>query len=303
VPRYGPSFVAAAAGNASKGSASTDDPPVAVEIAAVQFDDADAAPALTVGGWRGTASVSPLRLRFAVPRSAFATDAERTTFVTGLLSVRRHGRTETFQLPFVVLPDHPGSVAVDQKVLKMVPESKTLVSPEILARADAGKSTAVRRCFDPPPGWRFDKTQRRVVTVERLGWVDDVSDSTVNAGTVEFAANEKPSQICVVVTARPATKEGRTATIGRFEATLVHDTAQETVVQSGVRALDWNEALRLPIDPDAAEGKLYLRLLGEIDREFTLGKGPLPDGVPFLRIGRADGGKTLVLRADWTAAP
>ncbi len=225
VPRYAPGFATRAAS----------DPPVRIEIAAVDFDHTDGPPVLTVGGWRGTPGLTPLRMHFSVPRSAFATDVARTTLVTGVLAWRRDGLNETVKLPFVVLPDRPGSFAFDQQVRTLVPEANTLVSPEILARGEMGKTRAVRRCFDPPPGWRFDKSQRRVVTVERLAWVDDVADPTMNDGTVEFAADEGRDQICIVVTARPLAKEARTATIGRFEATLVHDTAQESVVKSGVR--------------------------------------------------------------------
>lgn len=297
VPRYAPGFAPPAPGDA----------PVRIEIAAVEFDDrADAAPILIVGSWRGTPTLSPLRMYFSVPRSAFATDAARTTLVTAVLSWRRGGRNESVKLPFVVLPDRPGSFAFDQQVRTLVPEANTLVSPEILARGDVGKARTVRRCFDPPAGWRFDKSQRRVVTVERLGWVDDIGDPTVNDGSVEFATDEGRDQICVVVTARPVTKEARTATIGRFEATLVHDTTQENVVKSGVRALDWNEPVRVRIEPGLSDGRLYLRLLGEIDREFDRlaeQAGAPAVGLPFVTISRDTDGKSLILRADATAEP
>ena len=97
------------------------------------------------------------------------------------------------------------------------------MSPEILARAPAGETRTVRRCFDPPPGWRFDKERRRVVIVERLGWMDDVGDPTLNGGSVEFGPRTSRGQICVTVAAKPVTASARTATIGRFEATLVRD--------------------------------------------------------------------------------
>ena len=48
--------------------------------------------------------------------------------------------------------------------------------------------------------------------------------------------------------AKPVTKAARTATIGRFEATLVRDRAEDRVVQSGIRALDWREAVRRTLD-------------------------------------------------------
>jgi hypothetical protein len=159
-----------------------------------------------------------------------------------------------------------------------------------------GETNTVHRCFDPPPGWRFDKAQSRVVVVERLAWVDDVSDETMNAGTVELAQG-KPEQLCVDVVARPAAKTARTATIGRFEATLVRDKEEDKVVHTGVRALDWREPLRLPLAPGTVEWKLYVRLFGEIERDFD---GTVSD-LPFLHIAvedGKDGAKTLVLTAD-----
>ena len=128
-------------------------------------------------------------------------------------------------------------------------ESNTLVSPEILSRAPAGETRTVRRCFDPPAGWRFDKERRRVVIVERLGWQEDVCDPTLNSGSVEFVPEEEPGQICIAVIARPVMRAARTATIGRFEATLVRDRPIERVVKSGIRALDWREPVRVPIEP------------------------------------------------------
>jgi hypothetical protein len=169
------------------------------------------------------------------------------------------------------------------------------MSPEIMVRAAAGESRSVRRCFDPPPGWRFDKEHRRVVIVERLGWLEDASDPTLNGGTVEFAADEGADQVCVLVSAQPVTKGARTATIGRFEATLVREQALERVARSGVRALDWYEAVRMPLEPDAAERKLHVRLFGEIDRELD---EAAPGGLPFLRVARD--GEMLVLQADPT---
>ena len=124
------------------------------------------------------------------------------------------------------------------------------MSPEILARAPAGETRAVRRCFDPPDGWRFDQERRRVVIVERLGWQEDLGDPTLNSGSVEFVPEEKPGQICVAVIARPVMRSARTATIGRFEATLVRDRPIEQVVKSGIRALDWHE----PVRPTAPQG-------------------------------------------------
>jgi len=291
VPRYAPAFAASG----------ENDPPVQVEIVGLHLSlDGGPAPALAIGNWRGQATIAPERLRFLVPREAFAADDVRTTFVTGLLSFRRGSRTVAVELPFVVLPDRPGSLAFDQKVRAMVPESNILVSPEILARAPTGETRTVRRCFDPPAGWRFDKQSRRVIVVERLGWVDDIGDPTLNGGTVEFVGDEGAEQICVVVTARPATKAARTATIGRFEATVVRDRAEDSIVQSGVRALDWREAVRLPIEPGTVEWKLYLRLFDEIDREFD---GAVSTDLPFLHVMLEADGKALVLKADPAAEP
>lgn len=292
VPRYVPPFAERA----------VRDFPVAVEIAATGFDEKGTPPTLAIGAWRGAAVVSPLRLRFSVPRSAFATNAVRTGFAVGLLSVPGHGQTDVFQLLFTVLPDQPGSFAFDQKVRTFVPESNTLVSPEILVRGEPGKPRSLRRCFDPPAGQHFDKTQRRIVSLERLGWLNDESDSTLNDGTAEFAPDEKRDQICIIVTAKPTTKEARTATIARFEATLVQETAQDRGIQSGVRALDWSAPVRLPIDPGMSEGRLYLRLLGEIDQQVDRLPGNKETiSFPFIRVSREDG--MLVLRADPDAAP
>jgi hypothetical protein len=295
MPRYVPPF-----------AASAEDPPVEIEVAAVGFDEGSAPPVLTVGPWRGPARVTPLRLHFSVPRSAFATDAVRSTFAVGTLAFRRGGHAASYRLLFVVLPDRPGQFALDQKVRTLVPESKTLMSPEILARADAGKTATVRHCFDPPAGTRFDKTQRRIVEIQRLGWHGDLGDDTLNEGTVEFAKDEKPGEICLVVTAKPTDATARTATIGRFEATLVQDRAADSAVKTGVRALDWNEAVRVPLDPNAVEWRLYLKLFGEISREFDTplgGDAALPSGLPFLRLERDKAGKTLILRADPTGVP
>jgi hypothetical protein len=296
MPRYVPDFEISPEG----------DLPVDVEIAVSGFESGDVPPVLAVGAWRGTARLSPFRLHFSVPRSAFATEMARTGFVTGALSFRRNGRSETFALLFVVLPDAPGSFALDQKVRTTTPEATTLVSPEILARAEAGKTVVVRRCFDPPPGQRFDKTKRRVVEIERLGWRDDMSERTLNDGSVAFAPDEGPNQICVVVTARPVTQDARTATIGRFETALIKDVAEEKTVGTGVRALDWHEAVRVPLQPNAVEWRLYLRLLGDITLSFDqplTGAVPLPAGLPFVRLSRDKDGKTLILQADPSAVP
>lgn len=297
VPRYAPDFAAS----------SDEDPPVQVEIVGGHLAPAGGPPpVLAVGAWRGQAIVGPERLRFSVPRSAFATDARRTTFAAGTLSIRHASRPALFQLLFTVLPDRPGSFALDQRVRTTTPESNTLVSPEILSRAPAGETRTVRRCFDPPAGWRFDKDRQRVVIVERLGWQDDISDPTLNAGSVEFVPAEEPDQVCIAVIARPVMRTARTATIGRFEATLVRDRPSETVVKSGVRALDWREPARVPIYPGTVEWKLYLRLFDDIDREFEgladVGMMPRAAGA-FLRISRADDGSILILQADPTAEP
>ncbi len=203
------------------------------------------------------------------------------------------------------LADRLGSFAFDQRIRTTEPETNTQVSPEILARAPAGETRTVRRCFDPPLGWRFDMEKRRVVIVERLGWIDDVPDETMNGGSVEFVVSDSPEQICLAVVAKPVNKEARTATIGRFEATLVRDKPVERVVQSGVRALDWDEPARVPIEPGMVEWKLYIRLFDEIGREFA-GKadaGAPPSGVAFLRIAIDDDGQMLILQADPQAGP
>src|SRR5262249_9581253 len=167
VPRYAPTFAAS----------SESDPPVQVELVGLHLSaDGGPPPTLAVGKWRGQATIAPERLRFLVPRDAFGADTVRTTFATGLLSFRRGSWIMVAYVPFVVLPDRPGSFAFDQKVRATVPESNTLVSPEILARAPAGEARIVRRCFGPPEGWRFDKQSRRVIVVDRLGWLEDVGD-------------------------------------------------------------------------------------------------------------------------------
>jgi hypothetical protein len=293
VPRYSPDFAA------PRG----DDPLVEVEVVGTLLAAAGGPPpVLAIGSWRSEATVAPERLRFSVPRSAFANDAARTTFAAASLIVRRGARTSTFQLLFTVLPDRPGSFALDQRVRTTEVESNTLVSPEILARAPAGETRKVRRCFDPPAGWRFDKARRRVVIVERLGWLDDIADPTLNNGSVEFVPEDKdkPSQICFAVVAQPVTKAARTATIGRFETTLVRDLLVENVLKSGIRALDWHEPARVAIEPGVIEWKLYVRLFDEIDREFTQ---VAASDLAFLRIEFDDDGKTLVLEADPSAAP
>ncbi len=291
VPRYAPDFAASG----------EDDPAVQIEVAGVFLSSGGGPPpVLAIGTWRGDAAVAPERLRFSVPRSAFANDAARTTFASGSLIVRRGSRTTTFQLLFTVLPDRPGSFALDQRVHTTELESNTLVSPEILSRAPPGETRTVRRCFDPPQGWRFDKERRRVVIVERLGWIDDIADPTMNAGLVEFVPEEDPGQICIAVLARPVTKAARTATIGRFEATLVRDRPVDQVLKSGVRALDWREPARMPIEPGMVEWKLYVRLFDEIVREFDQA---VPSGLPFLRVELDAGGKLLILQADPTVEP
>lgn len=291
VPRYAPDFAASA----------DDDPAVQIEVVGVFLTPGGGPPpVLAIGTWRGDATLAPERLRFSVPRSAFANEAARTTFASGSLIVRRGSRSATFQLLFTVLPDRPGSFALDQRVRTTELESNTLVSPEILSRAPAGETRTVRRCFDPPAGWRFDRERRRVVIVERLGWLDDIADPTMNAGLVEFVPEEEPGQICIAVLAKPVTKAARTATIGRFEATLVRDRPVDNVLKSGVRALDWREPARMPIEPGMVEWKLYVRLFDEIVREFDQ---TVPSGLPFLRVELDPGGRTLVLQADPTAEP
>ena len=107
VPRYAPDF--AAAGD--------DDPPLQIEIVGSHLASAGGPPpVLSIGAWRGQATVAPERLRFSVPRAAFATDARRTSFAAAALSIRRGSRTVLFQLLFTVLPDRPGSFAFDQRM-------------------------------------------------------------------------------------------------------------------------------------------------------------------------------------------
>jgi hypothetical protein len=293
VPRFAPSFAAPA----------VEDPVVEIDIVGLRLTAGQIPPVLTMGGWRGEADVLPERLRFRVPRSAFPTDITRTRLAAGSLFMRHGSRTQAFQLLFLSLPEKPGSFAFDQKVRTTTSESNTLVSPEILARAPVGETRTVRRCFDPPPGWRFDKDRRRVVIVERLGWLDDIPDETMNGGGVDFVREDAPGQICISVVAKPVTKAARSATIGRFEATLVRDKPVDGVVQSGIRALDWNEPVTVPIDPTMIEWKLYLRLFGDVDREFdgqAQGSAALPE-IPFLRITLDE--KSLTLRADPAAVP
>jgi hypothetical protein len=289
VPRYAPDFTVSG----------DEEPAVEVAVAGVHLIPAgERPPVLAVGGWRGVGIVAPDRLVFTVPRTAFATDTVRSTFAAGTLSIRRGSRIAVFQLVFTVLPDRPGAFALDQRAVTTETESNTLVSPEILARAAVGETRTMRRCFDPPAGWRFDAQRRRVIIVERLGWLDDVTDPSQNSGSVEFVAPQEPGQICVAVIARPVSKAARTATIGRFEATLIRDKSIERVTKSGVRALDWREAVRVPLEKDVTEWKLYVRLFGEIDREFDATSQP---NLPFLHIVRD--GEALVLRADQSAEP
>jgi hypothetical protein len=93
--------------------------------------------------------------------------------------------------------------------------------------------------------------------------------------------------------------DARSATIGRFEATLARDVPQGPVVRSGIPSLDWRDAVRVPLEPEAAEGKLHVRLFDDVDREFT---ETVPAGsVPFLGISRD--GNVMVLRADSMAEP
>jgi hypothetical protein len=294
--RIVPSDAPAAAGSPG------DDPAIEIEVLGLRLTRDRTPPVLTIGSWRGEAVVAPERLKFVVPRSAFPTDAKRTRFASGSLFLRHDSRIVAFQLLFTSIPERVGSFVLDQKVRSVVPESNTLVSPEILARAPAGEARTVRRCFDPPPGWRFDKSKRRVDIVERLGWIDDIPDETMNSGSVAFVREDRPSQICVAVVAKAATKAARTATIGRFEATLVRDVATDRVVQGGLRTLDWTEPVRIPFLPGMIEWKLRVRLFDEIDREFE-GKveaAAVPSGVTFLHIA-VDDDKKLTLRADLEA--
>jgi hypothetical protein len=291
VPRYAPDFAASR----------DEDPPVQVEVFGVHLAPAgEPPPVLAVGAWRGVAVIGPDRLMFTVPRAAFTTDATRSVFAVGTLSVQRASRVATFQLVFTVLPDRPGAFALDQRVVTTESESNTHVSPEILVRAAVGETRTLRRCFDPPSGWHFAADRRRVVLVERLGWQDDVTDPSLNSGSVEFVPPQEPGQICVAVIARPVTRTARTATIGRFEATLVRDRSVEQVTKSGVRALDWREVVRVPLQKNVTEWKLYVRLFGEIDRELD---GTMQWNLPFLRVLRDAGDQALILKADQSVQP
>ena len=295
-PRFAPSFA----------EAGDEEPAVMVEVAGAHLVSSNGAlPALSIGGWRGPATRRDGRLVFAVPRHAFPAEAARTAFTLATLTLRREQRPVTFQLLFTVLPDKPGWFALDQRVRTVAPESNTLVSPEILARAPVGETRTVRRCFDPPSGWRFDRERMRVVIVERLGWQDDLSDPTLNNGSVDLVAPDKPDQVCLSVVAKPAVKTARTATIGRFEATLVRDVTVETAARSGVRALDWREAMRVPIEAGMVEWKLYVRLFDGIDRDFErrAGQPPAALAAPFLSIELEEDGRVVVLRADPALAP
>lgn len=291
VPRYAPDFAVSGG----------EEPAVEVEVLGRHLTPTGGQPpVLAVGGWRGIGAAAPDRLVFSVPRAAFATDATRSTFVTGMLSLRREAHVAIFQLLFTVLPDRPGAFALDQRVVTIESEANTLVSPEVLARGAVGETRTMRRCFDPPAGWRFDAERRRVIVVERLGWQDDIMDPALNSGSVEFVAPQEPGQICVAVVARPVSRTARTATIGRFEATLVRDKSVERVTKSGVRALDWGEPVRVPLDKDVTDWKLYLRLFGEIDRELD---ATTRSGLPFLHILHDVDNQAVVLRADQSAQP
>lgn len=300
---YTPMFLAprrTAPGDAPAAAAPAgDEPVIEIEIMGLRLARSRTLPVLAIGSWRGEAVVTPERLKFVVPRSAFPADAKHARLAAGSLFLRHDSRTVAFQLLFTSIPEKAGGFALDQKVRSVVPESNTLVSPEILSRAPAGEARTVRRCFDPPPGWRFDKSKRRVVIVERLGWIDESPDETMNSGSVDFVREDRPSQICVAVVAKAATKAARTATIGRFEATLVREVATDRVVQSGVRALDWREPVRVPFEPGMIEWKLYVRLFDEIDLGFegNADTTAVPSGFTFLRIA-VDSDNKLTLRAD-----
>jgi hypothetical protein len=71
-------------------------------------------------------------------------------------------------------------------------------------------------------------------------------------------------------------------------------------MQSGVRALDWREAVRVPVEPGMVDWKLYLRLFDEIDREFD---GTVSTNLPFLHVAIEPDGRALVLKADPAAEP
>src|SRR5437899_3292448 len=74
VPRYAPAFA----------TSGEHDPPVPVEVVGLHLSsDGGPPPVLAIGGWRGQATMAPERLRFSVPREAFATDGTRTGFVSG----------------------------------------------------------------------------------------------------------------------------------------------------------------------------------------------------------------------------
>jgi len=154
--------------------------------------------------------------------------------------------------------------------------------------------------LDPPDGWRFDMSRRRVIVVEKLASEEDIPDPTLNGGTVEFANDGKPGQIMRHGHGEARTKTGRPPPSAGFEATLERIARRTAPCHSGVRALDCGEAVRVPLDPSGVEWKLYVRLFDEIDREF---EGKTSAGTPFLHITTDPGGGALVLQADPQAVP
>jgi len=125
--------------------------------------------------------------------------------------------------------------------------------PRFWRAADAGRdggrcgAASIRR-----PAGGSTRNAGGVVIVERLGWLDDAPDATLNGGSVEFATDETARQICIVVTAQTGLCIGGRAK-PRPSAGLrrrwCHDLPVDRVVQSGVRAaLDWREPVRLPIE-------------------------------------------------------
>ena len=158
VPRYAPDF--AAAGD--------DDPPLQIEIVG-RTGICGRSPPCCRSCWRGQATVSPDRLRFSVPLAPL-TDARRTGS-RGALSIGAvaHGAV---QLLSRCCPT-PGSFAFDQRVRATTLDPNP-VSPDILSRAPAA-SAHVRRCFDPPAGWRFEISVRACHRRARAGRMTSAS--------------------------------------------------------------------------------------------------------------------------------
>ena len=71
------------------------------------------------------------------------------------------------------------------------------------------------------------------------------------------------------------------------------------MVKSGIRPLEWNAPVSVPVEAGMAEWKLYVRLFDEIDREYegSAGAPVVPTGIPFLHIA-IEGDSKLTIEAD-----